>query len=397
MGESSQITIVGGGIAGLAAAITAAEAGRGVRLLEKRTELGGRARSSSGEFVANFGPHVLYADGDEWTWLKSRGLLPATRRSPIRGVVFRWRGRARRLPPRELLYGIWRIRGRTAPVDQSFQDWAATLVGEESAAVLAAACVNVTFDHDPGRWSAAFIRERLARVFTLRPPVRYVVEGWGRLVADLEARARALGVEIITGEHVTAVPDPPVIIATELRQARRLLEDDSLHWHGTRAVLLDVGMARRRGDPAVVFDLDAPALLERFSVVEDTVAPKGYDLVQAHIGLRPDEDPDEGTRRLESVFDAIYPGWRERQTWRRRMVVEERTGALDPPGASWRDRPSIDRGNGIFVAGDMTASPGMLSEVAHASSLEACAAALRWGAGEPRTRRGSNSSTVRPR
>ena len=59
----NRITIVGGGIAGLTAAITAAEGGAPVRLLEAHDSLGGRARSMAGPYKANFGPHVIYKDG----------------------------------------------------------------------------------------------------------------------------------------------------------------------------------------------------------------------------------------------------------------------------------------------------------------------------------------------
>jgi hypothetical protein len=44
---------------------------------------------------------------------------------------------------------------------------------------------------------------------------------------------------------------------------------------------------------------------------------------------------------------------------------------LDPPGTTWRDRPAIDRGDGVFLAGDMVAAPGCLSEIAWASAIEA--------------------------
>src|SRR5439155_2634639 len=205
--QGNPITVVGAGISGLVAAISATEAGRAVRLFEKHSELGGRARSSKGEFVANFGPHALYSDGAQWAWLKARGLLPATKRAPSRGVIFRRRGSVHHLPPRELRRGLQKLRRRQAPADATFEEWAHALVEEEAAAVLAAACVNVTFDHDPGRWSAAFILERLGRIFTLRPPVQYVVEGWGHLVSALAERARALGVEIQTGIEVTALPE----------------------------------------------------------------------------------------------------------------------------------------------------------------------------------------------
>ncbi|MFL5829829.1 MAG: NAD(P)-binding protein, partial [Solirubrobacteraceae bacterium] len=54
-----EINVVGGGLAGLIAAITCAEAGAPVRLLEAHEELGGRARSMPGPYKANLGPHAL--------------------------------------------------------------------------------------------------------------------------------------------------------------------------------------------------------------------------------------------------------------------------------------------------------------------------------------------------
>ena len=47
--------------------------------------------------------------------------------------------------------------------------------------------------------------------------------------------------------------------------------------------------------------------------------------------------------------------------------MEGRTGPLDHPGKTWRDRPAVDRGDGVFLAGDMVAAPGLLSEVSWAS------------------------------
>jgi hypothetical protein len=54
----------------------------------------------------------------------------------------------------------------------------------------------------------------------------------------------------------------------------------------------------------------------------------------------------------------------------------KRTGAIDPPGKTWRDRPAIDRGSGVFLAGDMVAAPGCLSEIAWASGVRAGELAL---------------------
>ena len=56
--------------------------------------------------------------------------------------------------------------------------------------------------------------------------------------------------------------------------------------------------------------------------------------------------------------------------------MDGRSGPLDRPGLSWRDRPAVDRGDGVFLAGDMVAAPGLLSEVSWASGAEAGRLAL---------------------
>jgi phytoene dehydrogenase-like protein len=162
-----------------------------------------------------------------------------------------------------------------------------------------------------------------------------------------------------------------VIVATELRSARRLLDDDALRWEGARTVLLDVGLRARRGDPFLVSDLDEACWAERFSARDRSLAPPGHSLVQVQGGLRAGETLEEGVARLERLLDVGYKGWRDREVWRRRSVVDGASGALDLPGTTWRDRPAIERGDGVFLAGDAVAAPGMLSDVAFTSAVTA--------------------------
>jgi phytoene dehydrogenase-like protein len=385
----SGVTIVGGGLAGLTAAIASAESEAEVCLLEAHEEVGGRARSTGGPYKANFGPHVIYKDGPLWSWLAERELLPPYAGVPLAGIRFRWQGAIRRTPPLGTIPAVLRLRGREAPVDQSFRSWVASHSDERTAAMLSAAAGVYTFHHDPGELSAAFVWRHSVRVLLSPPPTaRYLIGGWSSLIEMLEARARRLGVTIETSHAVDSLPEPPVIVATELSQARELLGDDSLDWLSGHAVCIDLGLEHRRGDPFVVSDLDEAGWIERYSAPDPSLAPDGEELVQAQVPVRPGESADQAALRLERLLDVSLPNRRQRETWRRRQVMKARTGALDLPGQTWRDRPAVDRGDGVYLAGDMVAAPGLLSEVSWASAVEASRLALgAVGAGRPGLRR----------
>ncbi len=389
----SQITIVGGGLAGLSAAITCAEGGAKVRLLEAHDSLGGRARSDDGPFKANLGPHALYQDGPLWQWLAERNLLPAHVGPPLGGASgarFRWEGAVRRTPPLGAIPSVLRLRGRKAPVELDFRSWAAGHTDERTAELLSAAAGVYTYYHDPGELSAAFVWTKTVRLFLARPPgpARYACGGWGMLVAMLERRARELGVTVEIGRRVDELPTGPVIVATELEQAAQLLGEESLSWPSGRTVCLDLGLHSLRGDPWIVSDMEQAGWIGRYSTSDRTIAPAGHDLIQAQMPIRPGESVDQAGVRLEALLDASLVDWRERETWRRRQVMDARSGALDMPGKTWRDRPAVDRGDGVFLAGDMVAAPGLLAEVSLTSAVEASRLALEAAsAAKPRLRR----------
>jgi len=386
--SSSHVTVVGAGLAGLTAAITCAEGGARVSLLEAHAAPGGRARSDDGPYKANFGPHALYKDGPFWSWMAERGLLPRYAGIPLAPIRFRWQGEVRRTPPFGALPSVLRLRGHEAPVDLDFRTWAAAHAGERTAEMLSAAAGVFSFHHDPGALSAAFVWTRTVRTLLSPPPVaRYPLGGWSAVVHSLETRARELGVSVETGCPVERLPEPPVIVATELADARRLLDDEDVRWTSGHTLCLDLAVRHRRGDPYVVSDLDEAGWIERFTAPDRSLAPAGEELVQAHMPIRPGEAPALAAARLERLLDASMPDWRERETWHRRQVMDARSGALDMPGTSWRDRPAIERGDGVFLAGDMVAAPGLLAEVAWSSGVQAGTLALRAaGAGKPRLR-----------
>ncbi|WP_413753039.1 NAD(P)-binding protein [Streptomyces sp. R-74717] len=386
-----RIHIIGGGLAGFTAAITAAESGALVTVHEAHHTLGGRARTAEGPYRTNDGPHALYRRGPHWTWLDRRNLLgPVATLPPLEGARLRFRldGTLRRTPPLALLR-LTRRRAEQAPVDTDFRTWATGQVGEAGARTAAHYAAVALYHHDPGALSAAFVQERLRRAAALPPEARYPVGGWAQVIDRMAARAWNLGVRIETAARVdadtldTLTRQGPVIVATSLDAARTLLRDPSLTWGSGRTALIDLALRTRRGDAFAVSDLDAPGWIERFSAQDRTLAPAGQQLIQGQFPLAPGESRAIGIARAEELLDLGYPGWRERTVWRREALASGRTGAVDRPGTTWRDRPAIDRGNGIYLAGDQVAAPGLLSEVSFNSGIEAALLALK--ASESRT------------
>lgn len=304
------ITIVGGGLAGLTAAVAGAERGANVTLYESHGTLGGRARSSGPPYVANGGPHVLYG-GQPMRWLDERGLLPPVRRIPASALTaarLRYRGRLA-TPPAGLLWAAAR-RGLRAPADEDFGSWATRRFGATAARAVGRAGGVVLMDHDPERLSAAFVWDRFQR-------------------------ATAPG----------------------------------------HTFLVDLGLRRNGRDPFLVLDLDEGGFAERYTRVDPSLAPPGEELVQAQMPVRPGERRADVVERLERFLDTALPDWGERVTWRRDQEARGRSGALDLPGSTWRDRPAVDRGGGVYLAGDTVAAPGLLGEVSITSAVAAANAA----------------------
>jgi len=374
-----RITVIGGGLAGLTAAITAAEAGAKVTVYEAHHTLGGRARTAEGQYRTNDGPHALYSGGPHWSWLRQRDLVgPLAPIPPLEAARLRLRhkGTLRRTPPFAMLK-LLRRSAQQAPVDVDFLSWATEQAGEEGARAAAHYSAVALFHHDPGALSAAFVQERLRRATKLPPEAQYPRGGWATVVDRMAARAWNLGVRMETLSRVDTLPtDTPVVVATSLDAARRLLGDDSLTWPSGRTTLVDLALRSRRGDAFAVSDLDSPGWIERFTAQDRSLAPAGEQLVQGQIPIAPHESKADGVARAEQLLDLAFEGWRERVTWRRESVANGRTGAVDLPGTNWRDRPAVDRGGDVYLAGDQVAAPGVLSEVSFNSALTAVSLAL---------------------
>src|SRR5215207_4619764 len=93
------VAVVGGGLAGLAAAATAARAGRRVVLFEQASVPGGRARTRTDDgFSFNIGPHALYRGGLSLRVLRDLGVEPRAAEVGLGGAQVLKGGRLYELP-----------------------------------------------------------------------------------------------------------------------------------------------------------------------------------------------------------------------------------------------------------------------------------------------------------
>jgi hypothetical protein len=135
-------------------------------------------------------------------------------------------------------------------------------------------------------------------------------------------------------------------------------------------------------------DLAGCLMAERFTATDKTLAPPGIELVQAQLGVPDDVGLGDAIARIERTLDGMGD-WRRAEVWRRAHVVDAASGAVDPPGTTWRDRPAVDQGGSRYLAGDTVAAPGLLSEVAVNSGVRAAHLALedrrqrQWAPGWP--------------
>src|SRR3954454_7924913 len=141
--------VVGGGPAGLVAAIGLAEGGVETTLLEAASNLGGRAASEQrAGFYLNQGPHALYAGGPAMRELRAMGIEPAWWNPTSPNSVFVREGKPRRSPGG--LLGLARLvppllRGNPEErAGLSTTDWLERSLPSREARAAAAALVRVT-------------------------------------------------------------------------------------------------------------------------------------------------------------------------------------------------------------------------------------------------------------
>lgn len=390
--SSRTAIVVGGGPAGLVAAGRLAEGGIATTLLEAGAGLGGRAASERREgFDLNQGPHALYAGGPAMRELRAMGIdLPRWNPTSLRSILLRG-GKPTRRPGGSLALTRWLLgvaRSRPEELGElSVAEWLQRDLRSASARPVAEALVRLTTfvaDHEALSADAAASQLKIG----LLPGVRYLRGGWQSLVDALAARAERNGATLRTraavraldrdGDRWTVTLDEETLGADILVVAAggpdavvKLLGDRSPAAPGPAAELsvLDLGLeSLPRGGRRFALGIDAPAYLSRHSPPDHR---DGVLLSLASYARQPRAE-------LEALADAVQPGWRERATLQRFLPRMVAVSAVPSPAAGGlAGRPEVDRGEGLYLAGDWLGPEGWLVDAAISSGAAAAAAALK--------------------
>jgi phytoene dehydrogenase-like protein len=413
----ADVLVVGGGLAGLAAATYLARAGAHVALFEKSSNVGGRARTLlRNGYLWNLGPHALYAAGAGRGVLQELGVpihgaaapggyaLKAGRRHtlPIGPFSLLTTGLLRlsaRLEMGRVLAGLPRIDAR-AVAGTSLGEWLDSNVSQPDTRELLEAFFRVTtYVGDTSRLSAGAALRQLQSA--LAGGVLYLHGGWQTLVEGLRTAGETAGVllhrgafasealfddgrvrglllstgEVWEADHVLAAIDPesasallPGGLGDGLRSPKHI---------PVTVACLDLSL-QILPSPGTVFALgiDTPTY---FSVHSETarLAPQGGAVIHLLAYQKGVADPAQDARRLEELADFLQPGWRG-------VVVDRRfapglvvSNALPTPEREMAGRSAdVAEAPGFYLAGDWVGSEGMLADAALTSARSAAAAIL---------------------
>jgi phytoene dehydrogenase-like protein len=418
---SLDIMIIGGGLAGLAAATFLARVGQPVTLWEKSRELGGRAITHhAGDFRFNLGPHALYRAGRGVQVLRELGVQFTGNTPSASGGYALDHGVLHTLPAGFLSLlstGLLRLPGKleTArllgslpkldpqPLQRvTVREWLTRTIRHPEVQRLVQALFRVaTYTNDPDGQSAGAALTQLQMALTSN--VYYLDGGWQVLVDGLRQTAQAAGVRIITGSRVISLEHDTAVRAVRLDDGTRLSASavmltggpaegakliqnryTALHqWAesatAVEAACLDVALSRLPRPRALfALGIDRPLYLSVHSAVAK-LAPEGGAVIHVAKYLPPkgDNNPKADEREVEGVLDLVQPGWRDVVVERRflpSMTVSHAVVTAAAGGTAGRPGPVVPGIRNLYVVGDWVGPEGLLADASLASAK--CAAEL---------------------
>ena len=397
--QALPVVVIGAGLAGLAAAVAAAQAGAGVVILEAGA-LGGRARTGTRDgFRFTQGPHALFRAGPGPRVLSRLGVKTRGHSPPLRGAQAFIAGGLRRFPVAQ----AGQVAARVAAArprrwaGASAAEWIASLGLRGDAVMFMEAGIRVTtYVGDLDRLPASLA---ITQLRDSRRGVSYLDGGWEQLTRGLLSRASAAGAQLRThtrAEQVTGRPGAwevhtaaetiraaAVVVAPGRPAAARRLLPTGPDWDElgpeVTAACLDLGL--RRPGTRFVLGIDQPLYLSPHAP-PGGLAPPGRGLV--HVMRYGTRDPGEDRDQLWALAAAagIKPGDVAVERFLPKMVV---ASSLPTPRQGLTGRPpvTVPGAPGLFLAGDWAGPQGWLSHASLASGERAGLLAAQAACGTP--------------
>ncbi|PEJ58324.1 hypothetical protein CN692_08600 [Bacillus sp. AFS002410] len=408
------VVVLGGGIAGLTAAIYLAQTGKKVLILEKGSKVGGRGISNQvGNAQLNLGAHALYTNCIEIlneVGVKLSGKIPKLSGSFIFGDQFeqmkvieaynlflgnhlKWKEKM------EFLRFYRQI--RKMDIDElnciSLEEYLNNNITSNCVKNLILAFIRLsTFTCNSELLSAGVAIGQLRSA-----KVMYINEGWQAIVNDLVKTAEQHGVAIQKSSSVCKVTGTYPNINLELRNDTsistkcllstinpvdlvKLIDEpvsDSFlqkcsQMIPIKAACLDLVM-RGLPNPKLNFALgiDQPWYFSNHSTVANLTTEQGEVVVHLmkYLNSVNETDPSKDEEELEGLLDLLQPGWRDYVISRRYLpkliVSNDIKKPLESLNSSLSNRKvGVD---GIFVAGDWVGQMELLLNASLTSAKSA--------------------------
>ncbi|MDU0204923.1 phytoene desaturase family protein [Paenibacillus sp. MAH-36] len=414
--------VIGGGLAGLIAAIELAKGGQSVIILEKAARLGGRAMTNkkNGAFF-NLGGHAIYRAGQAYAILTELGVrlhggspsskimalwnnqivpMPANLTNMLTSKLLTWSGKMQLI---QFVMKLTKLDASRIP-DRSLRDWAEAEISDPMVRhVFYSLCRTATYAQDTDFQLAGPVLAQLQRALK---GVLYLHGGWQTIVDQLRELAVKAGVQIVSGKDVkeivlengrvqklllagaeyiqaanvisTASPSETYKLVSDAAD-RTILKQWKDQARPSMAACLDLGLRKLpEGGRDVAMGLDQPIFFSHHTL-NTQLSDNGTLVVHLVKYNGPGEsDPKADERLLTEAMNTLHPGWEDQVVARQFLpnitVVHD---TLHRGRASRFTGPAVEGVRGLYVAGDWVTHGEMLADASAASAKRAAAAILK--------------------